>query len=58
MQTVKVVNLLFDFTYRVYKQVLPSASEVTLVDTGEVFKSFFMGAGGLVRTLFELDVQF
>ena len=48
----------FDFAYRVYKQVLPSAGYVTLVDTGEVFECFFMGAVGFVRTLFKLDEQF
>ena len=45
----------FESTYRVCKQVLPSAGHITLVDTGEVFKCFFMGAVGLVRALFKLD---
>lgn len=48
----------FDFAYRVYKQVLSSAGYITLVDTGEVFECFFMGAVGLVRALFKLDEQF
>ena len=48
----------FECTYRVCKQVLPSAGYITFVDTGEVFKCFFMGAVGLVRALFKLDEQF
>ena len=45
----------FESTYHVCKQVLPSAGHITFVDTGEVFKCFFMGAVGLVCALFKLD---